>query len=294
MKKILAIIASVAIGIITVIAVCCRVSAEDAVLFEGAKSTDGAWGQAVSFQSVKNEEDGKGNTRIDPTVVTKDSVFRVTISDDTELPEDGRVPVELIYQSWTELGESRDRSLSWIQISAAKMEGRTIEFTGADIYATYPRDIPSTLDYIHFGDTGSPITITKVVLVNAGAPTMVITTPAPPETTTEAVTETTTTAVTEETTAASEVVTEDTEAVEAAAEVTEKKETTKKVTTKKEKETTVSETEATEETTAPTEEDEEGTRKIGSTIMLILLVICIGFMLVVAFFMIKKARNRYY
>ncbi len=210
------------------------VSAEDAVLDIQPVTSSGSWGQSVIYKTTLQTAENDFN----PTAMTEDSVVKVEYTCDA--PKD-TCPVELIWQSWGE--HSDDKIVDWAKVAPAEVGDGWADFNYDDIVAAYGTDDFSEVYNICVGDTGTPVTVTKITVTNLGEPK---TLPAWAEElatleeteaeVTEAETEAETEAVTEETTA------ETVEETEAETTVTEAETTVEETTA----ETTAKTTDATE------------------------------------------------
>ena len=122
------------------------------VITDTEATSDGSWGQAITLTTVKNE-----NGVFDPAVLTPDKAVVVYYEADTA--------PEVVLQSWSG-GEG------WAKVPADETlstDGVAV-FTYEYMTAMYQsEDFSSTLDAFIVGDTGSALTVSKVVLVDAAS-----------------------------------------------------------------------------------------------------------------------------
>ena len=122
------------------------------VIYGETATSDGAWGQAITLQCVKNE----GGV-FDPTILTEDKAVVVYYEADTA--------PEVVLQSWSG-GEG------WAKVPANEeysSEGVAV-FTYDYMVDMYEADnFEETLDCFIVGDTGSALTVNKVLLVDTAA-----------------------------------------------------------------------------------------------------------------------------
>jgi len=126
-------------------------NATGTVITDTEATSSGAWGQAITLTTVKNE----GGV-FDPTVLTSDKVVVVYYTADSA--------PELVLQSWSG-GES------WAKVAASDLSTDGVAvYTYDDMVAAYgSSDFESTLDAFIVGDTGSALTVSEVLLVDAAA-----------------------------------------------------------------------------------------------------------------------------
>jgi len=122
------------------------------VISDTEATSAGAWGQAITLTTVKNE-----NGVFDPAVLTPDKAVVVYYTADTA--------PEVVLQSWSG-GEG------WAKVPADE----TLSTDGVAVYtyeymtAMYQSDdFVDTLDAFIVGDTGSELTVSKVLLVDAAS-----------------------------------------------------------------------------------------------------------------------------
>lgn len=137
------------------------VSAEDAELAIEPVTSSGSWGQSVIYKTALQTAEADFN----PTAMTEDSVVKVEYT--CEAPKD-ICPVELIWQSWGE--HSDDKIVDWAKVAPAEEGDGWADFNYADIVAAYGTDDFSEVYNICVGDTGTPVTVTKVTVTNLGEP----------------------------------------------------------------------------------------------------------------------------
>lgn len=122
------------------------------VISDTEATSAGAWGQAITLTTVKNE-----NGVFDPAVLTPDKAVVVYYTADTA--------PEVVLQSWSG-GEG------WAKVPADETlstDGVAV-FTYDYMTAMYQSDdFVDTLDAFIVGDTGSELTVSKVLLVDAAS-----------------------------------------------------------------------------------------------------------------------------
>lgn len=122
------------------------------VISDTEATSGGAWGQAITLTTVKNE-----NGVFDPAILTPDKAVVVYYKADTA--------PEVVLQSWSG-GEG------WAKVPANEefsTDGVAV-FTYDYMTAMYQsEDFVSTLDAFIVGDTGSELTVSKVILVDAAS-----------------------------------------------------------------------------------------------------------------------------
>lgn len=122
------------------------------VITDTEATSAGAWGQAITLTTIKND-----NGVFDPAVLTPDKAVVVYYEAETA--------PEVVLQSWSG-GEG------WAKVPANEefsTEGVAV-FTYDYMTAMYQsEDFSSTLDAFIVGDTGSELTVSKVLLVDTAA-----------------------------------------------------------------------------------------------------------------------------
>ncbi len=122
------------------------------VISDTEATSGGAWGQAITLTTVKNE-----NGVFDPAILTPDKAVVVYYEAETA--------PEVVLQSWSG-GEG------WAKVPANEefsTDGVAV-FTYDYMTAMYQsEDFVSTLDAFIVGDTGSELTVSKVLLVDAAS-----------------------------------------------------------------------------------------------------------------------------
>ncbi|MGN0637219.1 MAG: hypothetical protein ACI4J0_02510 [Huintestinicola sp.] len=122
------------------------------VISDTEATSGGAWGQAITLTTIKNE-----NGVFDPAILTPDKAVVVYYEADTA--------PEVVLQSWSG-GEG------WAKVPANEefsTDGVAV-FTYDYMTAMYQsEDFVSTLDAFIVGDTGSELTVSKVLLVDAAS-----------------------------------------------------------------------------------------------------------------------------
>lgn len=125
---------------------------EGVVISDTEATSAGAWGQAITLTTLKNE-----NGVFDPAILTPDKAVVVYYEADTA--------PEVVLQSWSG-GEG------WAKVPANEefsTDGVAV-FTYDYMTAMYQsEDFVSTLDAFIVGDTGSELTVSKVILVDAAS-----------------------------------------------------------------------------------------------------------------------------
>ncbi|MCM1522932.1 MAG: hypothetical protein NC120_00585 [Ruminococcus sp.] len=122
------------------------------VISDTAATSGGEWGQALTLTTVKNE-----NGVFDPAMLTADKAVVVYYEADTA--------PEVVLQSWSG-GEG------WAKVPAneALSTAGVAVYTYEDMTAMYQADnFTETLDSFIVGDTGSALTVNKVMLVDAAS-----------------------------------------------------------------------------------------------------------------------------
>ena len=119
---------------------------------EGATGTSsGAWGQAVTLTTIKND----GGV-FDPVVLTPGSVVTVYYSSD--------VAPELVLQSWTE-GTYATAGWAKVAASAVNDSGTIAQYTYDSMVASFGgEDFVTYLDNFIVGDCGAALTVSKVTV----------------------------------------------------------------------------------------------------------------------------------
>ncbi len=148
-------------------------------------STNGDWGQSLTLDV----------NDFDCSRITPDSVVKVEFTIDGEPPQN-MAPVELILFNYT---EEIDRI--WARIEPFEYDETSASFDYDTMVLRYGSDDFTTVDNLCIGDTGVPMTVTKLTITNCTVPETTTTTTA--ETTTATISETTA----QETTAAPVVTT---------------------------------------------------------------------------------------
>ncbi len=149
------------------------------------KPTNGDWGQSITLDV----------NDFDCSRITPDTVVKVEFTIDGEPPQN-MAPVELILFNYT---EEIDRI--WARIEPFEYDETSASFDYDTMVLRYGSDDLTTVDNLCIGDTGVPMTVTKLTITNCTVPETTTTTTA--ETTTAAISETTA----QETTAAPAVTT---------------------------------------------------------------------------------------
>ena len=231
MKKLFRTMCAAAVGILSCAMLAVTAYAEDYTFdVSGASESNGKWGQSfICYTALGNEEYSEN---FNPMWMTSDSEV---IVDYTYKGEANGSPVELIWQSWGE--HSDDKIVDWAKVAPAEEGDGWADFNYADIVAAYGTDDFSEVYNICVGDTGTPVTVTKITVTNLGEPktlpawaeelatleeTEAEVTEAETEAETEAVTEETTAETVEETEAETTVTEAETTVEETTAETTAK------------------------------------------------------------------------
>ncbi len=115
------------------------------------KTTNGDWGQSLTLDV----------NDFDCTRITPDSVVTVEYTVDGEPASANLAPVELILFNYT---EERDRI--WAKIEPFEYDETSASFDYETMILRYGSDDLSTVDNLCIGDTGAPITVTKLVITN--------------------------------------------------------------------------------------------------------------------------------
>ncbi|MGN0665301.1 MAG: hypothetical protein ACI4KF_02110 [Huintestinicola sp.] len=122
------------------------------VITDTEATSDGAWGQAITIQTIKNE-----GGSFDPSILTADKAVVVYYEADTA--------PEVVLQSWS-------GGAGWAKVPANEdysTPGVAV-FTYDYMTAMYESDnFVDTLDAFIVGDTGSALKVTKVLLVDAAS-----------------------------------------------------------------------------------------------------------------------------
>jgi len=111
------------------------------ILFEGEKSSNGEWGQAISFTP---------GIEFMPYDLSKDTIIAVEY--------EGENSPELILQSWSG-GES------WAKVAPSEEADRIAYFKFDDMALAYKDETFSNLNALYIGDTGTVLKVLKVYFV---------------------------------------------------------------------------------------------------------------------------------
>lgn len=113
------------------------------VLFEGEATSDGAWGQAVTFRS--------GSDYLPEMMSEWEGVA---------VHYEGELVPEFIVQSWS-------GGTSWAKVAPAKVEDGIAYFMREDMIASYGDETFQFADALYVGDTGAPLIVTKVYVIDS-------------------------------------------------------------------------------------------------------------------------------
>lgn len=232
---------------------CCAFSAAaaDVELDFLEKESNGAWGQSVVYYTAANPSGGAN--AFDPCTMTEESEVHVEYTCGNE---DGNNHIELIWQSW---GDHVTPVMDWAKVTPFEYGVGYSKFAYADIVTAYGSDDFSEVYAINVGDTGIPVTVTKIVITNTTSEEAAVTE--------ESAAETEEAAVTEET-----------------------------AETEKAEETTKAKTETTEEskpetTAAPVEPAPAPDNSFAGVVLIILIVIVSAAIIFIVFLMMRNGRG---
>lgn len=267
------------------VSVCCGICAEGAeIIFSGNNTAVPAWERFLTLSTPGNKKNSANHPIFDPTKIKNNSVFVITVAPGYDLGNQTR-PADLVVGTNTDPQDEIDRQ--WMPVPVTSYANDTLVYTGKDIRETFGADMDEVLECIYVSSRVMNVTLLKVEFYADGLPAAQ----------TEAVTETTTAAseMTVEETMAEAVTTtvpeEETTASEEESATDTEKTTVKEKKTEKISEETTPQTES--EPSEPASE-EKAEKNSGGQVFRVILVICAVFMAAVVFFIIKRARNKYY
>lgn len=245
---------------------CCAFSAAaaDVELEFLEKESNGAWGQSVVYYTAANPSGGAN--AFDPCTMTEESEVYVEYTCGNE---DGNNHIELVWQSW---GDHVTPVVDWAKITPYEYGIGYSKFAYADIVTAYGSDDFSEVYAINVGDTGIPVTVTKVVITNTTSEEAAVTEESAAETEEAA-------AVTEEAAA-----TEKSEETEAAAE-------TEKAEKKTEAKTEAAEESKPETAAAPVEPAPAPDNSFAGIVLIILIVIVSAAIIFIVFLMMRNGKG---
>ncbi len=164
MKKMLKAALTAAVACVSAIVMSLSISAETED-FESplnkVKSTSGAWEQSLTLD--KNDFDcGR---------ITPETVVQVEFELDGEPTNTNIAPVELILFNYT----TADPQI-WAKIEPYEYDNTYAYFDYDTMIKIYGSDDLSTVDNLCIGDTGTPLTVTKLTITNCTVPEVTTTT----------------------------------------------------------------------------------------------------------------------